>query len=410
MRRSIVCMVVVVSFTLSLLGSALAQAPIKIGALYPLSGRPALFGKDSVAAAEIAVEEVNQAGGVLGRKFELLVTDSRANPQESIKIAERYIMQDKVNFLYGIVSSAVALAITEVSKKHKKILIVTDASSTQLTMEKWQPYFFRVSIDSYQAQRTTAMLAQYKPWKKYYVVGADYEGPHSLWDNFWISLKKLRPDVTLIGEGWPKLGEPDYQSYITAAMAAKPDVLFMALWGGDATAFLKQAKQYNLFSKMDFLATEIGGDYGVFEALGEVLPDGLMMSSRYHPYFPKTDANKKFVEKFHQKTGRYPGYVADGAYTGIKVLAKAIEKAKTADDSDKLIKALEGLEIVSLSNPEGVVSKINPLTHQLSFWHAIGFTMKSDEYPPAKTILGNFFCVPTPDPTKEEIMKARAKK
>ena len=248
-----ICLAAVMMFAIG--GTSYAADTIKIGAMYPLSGRASLFGKDSQAAAEIATQEVNQAGGVLGgKKFKLLMTDSRANPQEAVRIAERYITKDKVNFLYGIVSSGVGLAVTEVAKKHKVILVTTDCSSTKLTMEKWHKYYFRVAINSLQAQRAAARLAQYKPWTKYYVIGADYEGPHSLWDNFWAELKRLRPDAKLVGEGWPKLFEPDYSSYITAAMAAKPDVLFMALWGGDAIAFIKQADNYRLFKKMDFMA------------------------------------------------------------------------------------------------------------------------------------------------------------
>jgi branched-chain amino acid transport system substrate-binding protein len=138
------------------------------------------------------------------------------------------------------------------------------------------------------------------------------------------------------------------------------------------------------------------------------LPDGLMMSARHHPYFPKTERNMNFVKKFHDKAGRYPGYAAEGAYVGIKVLAKAIEKAGTAEDSDRLVLALEGLEIQTPGDPEGVVSHIRPLTHQLSRVHCIGFTMKSDDYPPAKSILGNFFVIPAPEATEEEVLKARA--
>ena len=410
MARKLMSVCLAVALLLSFGGISYASDTIKIGAMYPLSGRASLFGKDSQVAAEIAVEEVNQAGGVLGgKKFELLMTDSRANPQESVKIAERYITRDKVNFLYGIVSSGVGLAVTEVAKKHKTILMTTDCSSTRLTMEKFHKYYFRVAINSLQAQRAAARLAQYKPWTKYYVVGADYEGPHSCWDSFWAELKRLRPDVELVGEGWPKLFEPDYSSYITAAMATKPDVLFMALWGGDAIAFLKQAQSYRLFQKMDFMATEIGGDYGVLAGLGKALPDGLMMSARYQPYFPKTELNETFVAKFKKKSGRYPGYAAEGAYVGVKILAKAIKKAGSLD-TEKLIKALEGLEIVTPGDPAGYKSVIRPLTHQLSRNHAIGFTMKSDAYPPAKSILGNFFVIPAPEATEEEVKKARGLK
>ncbi|MGC8602245.1 MAG: ABC transporter substrate-binding protein, partial [Desulfomonilaceae bacterium] len=99
---------------------------IKIGALYPMTGRPGLYGLDSVDAAEMAIEEINSKGGVNGYKIELINTDSKAKPDYSVMVAKRYIAQDKVHFLFGVVSSAVGLAVTEVSKQHKKIFIGTD--------------------------------------------------------------------------------------------------------------------------------------------------------------------------------------------------------------------------------------------------------------------------------------------
>ena len=130
---------------------------IKIGAIYPMTGRPGLYGLDSVDAAEMAMEEINSKGGVAGYKLELLNTDSKLKPDYSVRVAKRYIDEDKVHFLFGVVSSGVGLAVTEVSKQNKKIFIGTDHASTRLTVDALQPYYFRVSNNTFQSMAAGAL-------------------------------------------------------------------------------------------------------------------------------------------------------------------------------------------------------------------------------------------------------------
>ncbi|HZW37344.1 MAG TPA: ABC transporter substrate-binding protein, partial [Candidatus Deferrimicrobiaceae bacterium] len=227
--------------------AAWAAEKIVIGAMYPMTGRAGRYGIDSVSGAEIAMEEINAKGGVNGRMIDIIFNDSKANPAYSVKVAKRYISEDKVNFLMGVVSSAVGLAVTEVSKENKVIFVGTDHASTALTTEKFQPYYFRVSNNTYQSAAAAAFYANdKKEWKKYYVIGPDYEYGHRTWEDFWMLLQKKRKDVQLLGQAWPKLFEPDYTPYITAILRAKPDVLVTTFWGGDTVAFIKQALPYKL--------------------------------------------------------------------------------------------------------------------------------------------------------------------
>jgi branched-chain amino acid transport system substrate-binding protein len=217
---------VVLVLAMGMAEAASAAEKIVIGAMYPMTGRAGRYGIDSVSGAEIAADEINAKGGVNGRMIDLIFTDSKANPAYAVKVAKRYITEDKVNFLMGVVSSAVGLAVTEVSKENKVIFVGTDHASTKLTMEKFQPYYFRVSNNTYQSAAAAALYAKdKKDWKKYYVIGPDYEYGHRTWEDFWMLLQRTRKDVQLVGQAWPKLFEPDYTPYITAILNAKPDVL-----------------------------------------------------------------------------------------------------------------------------------------------------------------------------------------
>ena len=368
------------------------QKVIKIGAMYPMTGRAGLYGLDSVDAAEMAIEEINSKGGVAGYKLELINTDDKSKPDYAVMVAKRYIDQDKVHFLFGVVSSAVGLALTEVSKQNKKIFIGTDHASTQLTVDKFQPYYFRVSNNTFQSMAAGALylkeLKQTKPWETVAYIGPDYAYGHDQWDELRYNLDRMGIKYKVVGEYWPKLYAPDYTAFITSIIKDKPDVLVCGLWGGDTVAFIKQATPYGLFTKTLFCSPDAGGNYEVMSATGAELPLGLVLSARHHNNWPETQANKDYVQKFFKRTGRYPTYAAEGAYSGILAIAQAVEKVGNPDDTEALVKALEGMKISLPEDPEGFTSYIDPATHQIVQEQAIGVTVANDQFPPAKRMLG----------------------
>ncbi|HEX9191525.1 MAG TPA: ABC transporter substrate-binding protein [Candidatus Deferrimicrobiaceae bacterium] len=286
---------------------AVAAEKIVIGAMYPMTGRAGRYGIDSVSAAEIAMNEINAKGGVNGRMIDIIFNDSKANPAYSVKVAKRYITEDKVNFLMGVVSSAVGLAVTEVSKENKVIFVGTDHASTALTTEKFQPYYFRVSNNTYQSAAAAALYAKdKKDWKKYYVIGPDYEYGHRTWEDFWMLLGKKRTDVQLVGQAWPKLFEPDYTPYITAILNAKPDVLVTTFWGGDTVAFIKQALPHKLFDKMKFYNYDAGGNYELLEAMPTGLPGGAGPLRPAPPQLARHEAEQGVRRQFQGEDGAVP--------------------------------------------------------------------------------------------------------
>ncbi len=371
-----------------------AKKEILIGALYPMTGRAGLYGKDSVAAVKMAVSEINSKGGVAGYKLKVLFTDSKVNPAYAVRIAKRYILEDKVNFLFGVVSSGVGLAVTQVSKKYKKIFIGTDHASTRLTVDNFQPYYFRVSNNTFQSMAAGALylkdLQKEKGWKTIAFIGPDYAYGHSQWDELQYNLKRFGVKYKVVGVYWPKLFTPDYTPYITSILKDKPDVLVAGFWGGDTVAFIKQAIPYGLFKKMIYLHPDAGGNYELMSTMGDELPLGLILSARHHDNWPNTKLNREYVNKFHKITGRYPTYAAEGAYAGIYAIAYAVKKVGNPNDTAKLIKALEGLKIKLPEDPKGFTSYMRPETHQIVQVQAIGVTVPNKNYPPATRMLGKW--------------------
>ncbi|HXP96306.1 MAG TPA: ABC transporter substrate-binding protein, partial [Telmatospirillum sp.] len=227
-------------------GAMAAGATVDIGCLYPMTGRAALYGKDSVAAAEMAVAEINENGGAAGKMLHVVFADDQSKTAFATRIARRYIADDKVDFLCGGVSSTVGLAVSKVAFDNKKIFIGTDHASSRLIIENFHRYYFRVSNSVYQSMAAGALyladLQKKKGWKTIAFIGPDYEYGHGMWDDLREKLDDLKVRYQVVGEYWPKLYEPDFTPYITAIQQAKPDILINGHWDGDWIAFVRQAK------------------------------------------------------------------------------------------------------------------------------------------------------------------------
>lgn len=368
---------IAVAMLLVLASAASAADTIKLGGMFPLSGRASDLGITCKQGAELAVKEINAKGGVLGKKFELLSADDKANVQEGVTLSKRYIQKDGVNFLFGVVSSGGSLAVAEVAKQEKVIFMDTVGSTDTLTKEKWNRYTFRAGTCNSQEANSLAMYAasKYKNLKTFYNIGPDYEYGRTMWDIFKARTKEQNTKAEFIGEQWPKLFIPDYTSYINAILQAKPDAVFCTLWGGDLVAFIKQAKPYGLFDKMKWIIAT-GGDITVAKALGKEMPTGLIVDQRYYFHWPATKRNQEFVKAYQADYKDYPSAWAAEGYDGVYFLAEGIKKAGSLD-TEKVIAALEGLTIDA---PRGK-STLRKEDHQLSSDFMVGETVFDKAYP-----------------------------
>ncbi|MGA2316575.1 MAG: ABC transporter substrate-binding protein [Thermodesulfobacteriota bacterium] len=328
-----------------------AAKPIKFGGIYSLSGVVAAWGKAAQQGAMMAAMEINQAGGILKRPIEVKFEDDACNPEVGVRKTRRLVLEWGADFLHGFNHSGVALAAVPTLPELKRMLLIPCAAATQITTEAFNKYVFRPHANCYQSGAAGAVAAAKMPYKKWTVIGPDYSYGWDSWGGFIGNLVKRKPDVEVMStQAWPKFAAGDYTSYIVKVLEAKPDAVYSSLWGGDFITFLKQAKRYGFFEKVGTVVTEAGLAMDAFYALStkggteSEIPEGLWTAA--HGYWfehPKTEKNKKWVDKFVSMYGEYPHIVAHDAYGIMYTYKKAIEKAKSIE-TDAVIAAMETME------------------------------------------------------------------
>ena len=399
----IIISVFVVLLFLCNINSLFAAKTIKVGIVDCYSGPPSTYTNDVRDAFKLAVDKINANGGVLGRKIVFTTRDSKFKVDIGLSAAKELIMRENVNILMGTINSALALAISDLCKREKLPFLVTFAKSAKITGAKGHRYVFSMNENTAMAGKAAAAGLAKKPYIKYWIAGDDYEYGHAIADGVWKNLKKLKPNVKLLGQSWWKVGEPDFTPYITSMLSAKPDAVIIATGGRDCVPFLKAAKATGFNKRVPFFmhtATELS----TLKPLGLNAPEGVLGTSNYYFYYPKTKENKTFVKEFKKAYGRYPAVGALYGYITAKFIAKAYKKAGKFD-TEKFIDAMEGL---SVNSPVGKVT-MRAYDHQVMLPMFMGVTKKVAGY--NFLIASDIVTIPPKDvmPSIEEIKKARGK-
>lgn len=367
--------------------------PVKVGCLYPLTGPGGLYGRDSAIAIEMAQEDLAEQRVAGAQPLEILIEDSRSKTLRSLQITRQFIEEDNVDFICGVVSSSIALAVTEFVKNTDVFFIGTDHASPGLTSYALHDNYFRVTNGSRQSMSAGAQyirkhFSSEKDPLKIAFIGPDYEYGYQSWEDLAHFLKLNDVSFDPVGIYWPKLFETDYSSYIEAILAAEPDIIVNGHWGLDLVTFIRQASQTDLFETSAFMNFDTGGNFEVLAELGNDMPLGIVLSARHHVSWPATAQNRSFVSRFYERSGRYPSYAAQGAYSGIMVIAEAVHQAGGTQDQDRLRRALQNVAIRLPEDPDGFRSHMDPVHHQMLQVQAIGRTVFDNSFPPATVQLG----------------------
>jgi branched-chain amino acid transport system substrate-binding protein len=338
------------AFAVALCAPLAARADdIKIGFPIPLSGPTAVYGKPVLAGAQMAVAEINAKGGILGRKLQLLERDSKANADEAVRLSRELIIKDSVDFLVGTLTSAEAPAVSTVAKENKIVFIAPTSKTTLLTdPQHIHPYIFRIASNTdVEGLAGATQMARFKDVKTVAAIAPDYAYGHDSINAFIAALKKQRPDIQIVDQEFPKLGEPDFTAFITALMSKKPDAVYCSLFAGDFVTFSKEATPLGLFKAIDNRMVD-GAEVGTpdeAQALGADYPYGII-GDAYDPVVwsgTEPPEHKKFIEdlKAFTKSQYASGWSIVG-YQSIYALAKGIETAGNTK-SDDVSKAMEGM-------------------------------------------------------------------
>ena len=343
--------VLFISFVL-VFGTSLAaeKKPIKLGVVFIMSGKMGGYGKHGTQAIQLAMDEINGQGGILGRKVVAIFQDDELKVDKGVQITKKFIAQDKVDFIIGPTSSGVALAMADIVEKEKKILVLTQSATNSLTDAKFNRYIFSTLSNAMMHSRAGAYLMAGKPYKRWMCIGPGYSYGYESWNSFKDKLKELRPDMEIVSELWPKLTEPDYTPFIQKIVEAKPDAVWSPLWGMDAVTFIKQALPLGVFDKIKFAFPD-GAALETLIPLGKDMPNGIFVATRYFFLTPDSPMNRRFVKIYQERFKEYPDYMAEETYAGVYFLKAAIERAGSTD-TEKVIAAAEK-EPLAWETPEG---------------------------------------------------------
>lgn len=406
MKRCLFLLLMMISMGLSVMAPAgvWAADEIKIGIIDTYSGPPSSYALDVLDGFKLAVDRINAAGGVLGKKITFVTRDDKFKVDLGLTAAKELIMRENVNLLVGTINSAVSLAVSDLARKEKIPFIVTYGKSSAITSAKGHRFVFNMNENTEMIGKAAAVGLAKRPFVKYWIAGDDYEYGHAVADGVWNHLKKIKPDVQLMGQSWWKVGEPDFTPYITSILSAKPDAVIVATGGAGCIPFLKAAKNTGFNEKIPIYmhtATELS----TLRPLGLDAPEGVIGTSNYYFYYPETPDNKQFVDEFRKAYNRYPSFgCLIGWYTG-NFIAKAYEKAGKVD-AEKFADALSGLTI---KTPIGNLT-VGQHDNQLMLPMFMGVTKKVPGFD--FLIASDIITIPASElvSSPEEIKKAREQK
>jgi len=388
--------------------NANAQGPILIGDISNMSGPLAIAGVPGRQGAILAVEEINKAGGVLGRPLELVTRDDKSQPEEAGKLF-REVAAQGVLVAMGATGSATSAAINGLARELKLPFFTVLGYSRFLTEEAGHRYFFRlITNDRVFGHGFAESLSKQAP-NKYCTIGNDFAYGRDITKVLMTRLKELKPAVEVVSgcEFWVPLGTTDFTPLITAILARRPDaVMFGGLVTASAPAFVKQSKAFGLFKAAVGVHPSIGmaaNNAGLTSK--DDIPEGVYTGTDY--LYPPLDtpASKAFHENYKKRWNQLPFEESLNAHTTIRFIAKAIAKAGKAD-REAMIDAAEGL---SIDHPVMGEITVRGFDHQSNAGWWMGYltwdeTHKRAGMRDARLHKGDSYL-----PSKEEIEKLRKK-
>lgn len=318
---------------------AAPREPIRIGFPVPLTGAFADEATYMMQGATLAVEEVNQAGGVGGRQVELVVRDDRLSPDEGARRTLELVERERVHVVAGVLSAAVQLAVNEVTKRARKIFISCSQSDKIVMPPDFSPWTFHEALTPWM---TSTALARYVlregRGKRVYILYADY----AYGQEHTAAWRRVVAEVgaTLVGVDPHPLGTTDYSAYLPKIAAARPDVLVLNNFGRDIVNSAKQAVELGLKQRTQIVVPIIP-TAAALEAGPAVLGDVVCASSFWWEVQDRIPQARQFNAAFSRRFKRVSSDYAAYGYSGVREGLEAIQRAG-GTDSDRVARALEG--------------------------------------------------------------------
>jgi branched-chain amino acid transport system substrate-binding protein len=366
--------IIVLFAVLSIGGPARAQdgskASIRIGDINSYKAMAANMGPYR-KGVDLAVEQINAAGGVLGRKLEIVSRDDGANPGDAVRAADDLVLNERVDVLSGTILSHVGLAITDYAQQHKMFFLASAPLTDKIVWEAGNRYTFRLRPSTYTHAAAVVPYAAGLKRKRWALIYPNYEYGQSAVATFKTLLTKAQADVAFVADLALPLGKIDAGSAVQALTDAKPDAIFNVLFGADLAKFVREGTTRGAFEGVKVVSL-LTGDPEYLDSLRDDAPEGWYVTG-YPWYLIKTQEHVAFLDAYRKRFDDHPRIASLVGYTTIKALAAGIARAGSTD-TEPLIKAFEGLEFTS---PAGAVT-FRAIDHQSTLGLYVGATALED--------------------------------
>ena len=353
-----------VLFLLAATAAPAQTRPIKIGELNSYKVFPA-FLEPYKKGWQLALEEINAAGGAAGRKLEIVSRDDGGTPGDAVRAAEELISREKVNVLMGTFASHVGLAVANLANQRKILFLAAEPLTDKIVWENGNRYTWRLRPSTYMQ---TAMLipeaAKLKK-KRWAIVYPNYEYGQSATASFKKLLSEAQPGVEFVAEQAPALGKIDAGAVVQALIDAKPDAIFSSLFAADLQKFVREGNTRGLF-KSTVVFNLLAGEPEYLDPLKDETPEGWWVTG--YPWSEiNTPEHRKFRDAYQKRWKDYPRQGSVVGYSSVYSVANAIRRAGSAD-TEKLVEAMKGLEMQTPFGP--IVWR--PLDHQSTMGAYVG--------------------------------------
>jgi branched-chain amino acid transport system substrate-binding protein len=352
--------------------SALAAGaqPVKLGELNSYKQFPA-FLEPYRKGMELARDEVNAAGGVLGRPLEIVSRDDTGNPGDAVRVAEELISREKVVLLMGTFASNVGLAVADLARQRKVLFLAAEPLTDKIVWENGNRYTFRLRASTYMQTAMLVPEAARLGKKRWAIVYPNYEYGQSAASAFKKQMIALQPGGIEFVEQAVPLGKIDAGPVVQALVDAQPDAIFSSLFGADLARFVREGELRGLFRDRPVFNL-LGGEPEYLDPLKDEAPVGWWVTG-YPWYAIDTAEHKRFRDAYQAKYKDYPRLGSVVGYSVVKTAAAALRKAGSTD-TEKLVAAMSGLGV---DTPFGPIS-FRGLDHQSTMGAYVGRTAVKD--------------------------------
>ena len=320
---------------------------------------------------QLALEEINNAGGVMGKKLEVISRDDAGEPGTAVKVAEELVLKDKVVLIMGSFLSNIGLAMTDFAKRNKVLYIAAEPLSDALVWAKGNRYTFRLRPSTYMQAAMLAEKAAKFPAKRWATIAPNYAYGKDAVASFKKVMKEKKPDVEFVAEQWPALYKINAGAEIQALMAAKPEAVYNVTFASDVAKFVREGKLRGFFDNVKVVSL-LTGEPEYLDPLKDEAPEGWLVTG-YPWYAIKTPAHTKFVEAYQKKFNDYPRTGSVVGYNTMYSVYYLLKKADTTD-TEKMVDAMEGLTFDSIVGP----ITYRKIDHQSTMGAYVGYTALKD--------------------------------